>query len=167
MTKKPCPCCGEVVSNRKANDICYNCRAKILSIQTLKAIIVEEREKASFTMPILVGACPHWNKYFRFPGNSKFPRELQECFFELAIAASIQSFEFHDRKETTYLLGKSSEMDGAYLPESQRFINSEVAKWIMKLHGMMEQIAQEMYRLGQSNAEDIITKFNEIRKIVR
>ena len=167
MTTKPCPCCKIVRRTRKADDICYECREKINSVEKLKTLLVELGEKANFSMPAIVGPAPHRNKYFHFPGNSNLPRELQEMFFELVMAASIQSFEYHDFKETTYLLGKSSETDGASRPEAQRLINPEVAKWIMQLHGMMENIAREMYAFGQAHATEIIEKFNEIRKIVR
>ena len=165
MTRKPCPCCKEVANTRKADDICYECREKIDSVEILKSLLAEQQEKSNFSMPVLLGPASHWNKYLSLPGNKgSRSRELQKIFFELAQAVSIQSFEMHNSKETTPLLGK---IEGYSYPEAHRLINPEVAKWIMELHAIIEPLARELYAEGQADAKDIIEKFNEIRKLVQ
>lgn len=152
MTRKPCPSCKEIHSSRKADDICFDCREKIESVERLEKMLKEQQEKSTFSMPVIFGQRAYWNACFSLPGDKvserDFSRELQNCFLSLAISASVQSVSAHDVRETTRLLGKGEK---SYELASHRLINKDVAEAIMKLRELIEPLVQEMYERGQAD----------------
>ncbi len=80
MTKKPCPECGEVHINRKANEICYYCKKLIEEAKAFHAYFdVAERKSQICRIP----DASHYFPYIRNGG------EFSKALHRLACLISI------------------------------------------------------------------------------
>ncbi len=162
-SQKPCPGCGEIRSNRRTSEVCWQCEKDLAYAKRVR----QELAAAGEAIIVSFGDRDYANGYISTRDRESGNR-LRELMFNLAKSVSVPANVFHADMEN--LLGKD---DGSSM-RTYASMNLKTARVINILYGAIQEALKAEYEAGKVDGHNLLMRLasgdlamNEFDKIVK